>query len=108
GFLNSTESQQLQLIDQIAYPDKAETDMEGGVQFFNMLRNLTATGFFTSKMGLEDLGYVGNRPNAWDGVPQAVLAKHGLQYDEKYKTVYLDPQSRNKMAEWDEHGNLRS
>ncbi|HLU89344.1 MAG TPA: gluconate 2-dehydrogenase subunit 3 family protein [Cyclobacteriaceae bacterium] len=105
-FLGCSERQQLQLIDEIAYPDRAPTDMEGGVKFFNMLRNLTVTGFFTSEMGLADLGYEGNRPNAWDGVPQEVLAKYGLQYEEKYRDVYLDPLSRNKIAQWDEEGNL--
>lgn len=105
-FLEISEDQKIQIIDEIAYPDKATSDMEGGVRFFNMIRNLTATGFFTSKIGLDDLGYVGNRPNVWDGVPQEVLAKHGLQYEEKYVPIYLDPQTRNQIAQWDDQGNL--
>lgn len=105
-FLSCSDDQQLQIIDEIAYPDKASADMEGGVRFFNMVRNLTATGFFTSKIGLDDLGYVGNRPNVWEGVPEQVLAKHGLQYEEKYASVYLDPQTRNQIAQWDDQGNL--
>jgi hypothetical protein len=105
-FLGCSDEQQIQVIDEIAYPDKAAADMEGGVRFFNMLRNLTATGFFTSKMGLDDLGYVGNTPNVWDGVPQEILSKHGVQYEEKYAQIYLDPQSRNIIAQWDDDGNL--
>ena len=105
-FLESTDAQRLQIIDEIAYPDKAVAGMEGGVSFFNMLRNLTATGFFTSKIGLEDLGYVGNQPNVWEGVPQEVLDKHGVQYEEKYASIYLDPLTRNQIAQWDEQGNL--
>jgi hypothetical protein len=105
-FLSCSDDQQLQIIDEIAYPDKASADMEGGVRFFNMVRNLTATGFFTSKIGLDDLGYVGNRPNVWEGVPEQVLAKHGLQYEEKYASIYLDPQTRNQIAQWDDQGNL--
>src|SRR5690606_234736 len=105
-FIACSESQRLQIIDEIAYPDKAAPGMEGGVSFFNMLRNLTATGFFTSKIGLQDLGYVGNQPNVWDGVPQEVLDKHGLQYEEKYAKIYLDPLTRNQIAQWDEQGNL--
>ena len=73
SFLEATEAQRLQIIDEIAYPDKAAADMEGGVRFFNMLRNLTATGFFTSRIGFDDLGYVGNQPNVLYGVPQEVL-----------------------------------
>ncbi|HLT08426.1 MAG TPA: gluconate 2-dehydrogenase subunit 3 family protein [Cyclobacteriaceae bacterium] len=105
-FLGASEAQRLQIIDEIAYPDKAAPEMEGGVKFFNMLRNLTATGFFTSKMGFEDLGYVGNQPNVWDGVPQHVLDKYGMKYEEKYAKVYLDPLSRNQIPQWDDEGNL--
>lgn len=105
-FLSCSEQQQLEIIDEIAYPDKAAPDMEGGVRFFNTMRNLTATGFFTSEIGLNDLGYVGNTPNSWDGVPQEVLDKHGLQYEEKYAAVYLDPTTRNQIAQWDDEGNL--
>jgi hypothetical protein len=47
------------------------------------MRDLTATGFFTSKIGIADLGYVGNTPNQWDGVPQDVLDQYGLKYDER-------------------------
>src|SRR5690606_4318938 len=105
-FLGASEAHRLQIIDEIAYPDKAAPEMEGGVKFFNMLRNLTATGFFTSKMGFEDLGYVGNQPNVWDGVPQHVLDKYGMKYEEKYAKVYLDPLSRNQIPQWDDEGNL--
>jgi hypothetical protein len=47
------------------------------------MRDLTACGFFTSKIGIEDLGYAGNKPNQWDGVPADVLAQYGLQYDQR-------------------------
>lgn len=105
-FLDISDEQRIQIIDEIAYPDRAMPEMEGGVRFFNMLRNLTSTGFFTSEEGFKDLGYVGNRPNAWDGVPEEVLAKHGFQYDEKYKDVYLDVNTRGTIAQWDDEGNL--
>jgi gluconate 2-dehydrogenase gamma chain len=54
-----------------------------GVAFFNRMRSLTAMGFFTSKIGLEDLGYMGNQPNQWKGVPDDVLKQYGLAYTEK-------------------------
>ncbi len=57
--------------------------MQQGVSFFNTLRDLTATGFFTSKIGIADLGYAGNTPNQWDGVRQDVLDQYGLTYDER-------------------------
>lgn len=80
-FISCNHEQQTEMVDDIAYPEKAKPEMQPGVAFFNTMRDLTACGFFTSKMGLEDLGYVGNRPNQWNGVPQDVLAQYGLQYD---------------------------
>lgn len=82
-FTESTPQQQLSLVDAIAYPEKAKPEMKQGVSFFNLMRNLTATGFYTSEIGVKDLGYVGNRPNQWNGVPADVLNQYGLSYSEK-------------------------
>jgi hypothetical protein len=54
--------------------------MEPGVAFFNRMRDLTATGFYTSEIGVKDLGYVGNTPNKWEGVPKDVLQQYGLEH----------------------------
>lgn len=105
-FLELSEDKRMEVIDLIAWPDKAPPAMEGGVKFFNMLRNLTATGYFTSEVGFKYLGYKGNTPNAWDGVPDAVMQKHGFQYEEKYMAYYLKPEDRATVAEWDSEGNL--
>lgn len=77
-FVGCTKAQQLEIVDQIAYPEQATPDMKQGVAFFSRLRNLTATGFFTSQMGVKDLGYVGNTPNDWQGPPPEVLKQYGL------------------------------
>jgi hypothetical protein len=82
-FRDCSSEQQLQIVNEIAYPGKAKPEMKQGVSFFNRMRSLTATGFFTSKMGMDDLGYVGNRPNQWNGVPDDVLRQYGLSYSEK-------------------------
>ena len=37
------------------------------------MRDLTVTGFYTTKMGYDDVGFVGNKPNQWNGVPPEVL-----------------------------------
>lgn len=105
-FLQLSESERMALIDEIAWPDKAKPEMMGGVKFFNMLRNLTATGYFTTEMGFKYLGYQGNTPNVWDGVPDSVMKKYGFSLEEKYIPVYLKPEDRSKNAEWDEGGNL--
>ncbi|SFC27174.1 Gluconate 2-dehydrogenase subunit 3 [Parapedobacter composti] len=78
-FAECEEQEQLALVDEIAYPAKAKPGMEPGVAFFSLMRNLTASGFFTSEMGVKDIGYVGNRPGVWDGVPQDVLQAHGFK-----------------------------
>ena len=57
--------------------------MKQGVVFFTMMRNLTTTGFYTSEMGVKDLGYVGNAPNQWNGVPGDVLKQYGMAYSER-------------------------
>jgi gluconate 2-dehydrogenase gamma chain len=97
SFVDCNTEQQLQVVDDIAYPEIKYTDEKGnevkkgkvkpgmsqGVKFFNLMRNLTATGFYTSEMGVKDLGYVGNTPNQWNGVPDDVLKQYGLAYTEK-------------------------
>jgi gluconate 2-dehydrogenase gamma chain len=88
-FASCTPEQQIEIVDEIAFPAKAKPEMLQGVAFFNTMRDLTACGFFTSKMGLEDLGYMGNRPNQWNGVPQDVLAQYGLQYDARTLEISL-------------------
>jgi hypothetical protein len=82
-FKDCTPEQQVQIVSEIAYPGKASPDMHQGVAFFNRMRSLTASGFFTSKMGIDDLGYVGNKPNQWNGVPDDVLKQYGLAYSER-------------------------
>jgi hypothetical protein len=82
-FIDCDPNQQTGIIDEIAFPEKAKPGMAQGVSFFNTLRDLTATGFFTSKIGIADLGYAGNTPNQWDGVPQEVLDQYGMKYDER-------------------------
>lgn len=78
GFKDCSLQQQTELINEIAYPAKAKPAMQPGVSFFNKMRDLTAIGFFTSKMGIQDLGYKGNSPGKWEGVPKDVLEKYGL------------------------------
>ena len=83
AFSDCTSPQQMELVDEIAWPGKAKPGMEQGVSFFNLMRDLSATGFYTSQIGIKDLGYAGNKPNQWDGVPQDVLDQYGVKYDER-------------------------
>lgn len=78
-FTDSSHAQQIELIDLIAYPGKATPDMAQGVAFFNRMRDLTASGFFTSEMGVKDIGYAGNAPGKWTGVPPEILKHYGME-----------------------------
>ncbi len=83
SFTAISEKQRIEIIDEIAYPKKAKASMKQGVAFFNLMRNLTTTGFYTSEMGVKDVGYMGNVPNQWNGVPDDVLKEHNLAYSER-------------------------
>ena len=82
-FKDCSPSQQIEMVDEIAYPAKAKPEMKQGVAFFSRMRNLTASGFYTSEMGVKDMGFMGNTPNQWNGVPQEVLKQYNLAYTEK-------------------------
>lgn len=101
AFVDATAEQRIQLVDLIAYPEKALPENAAGVSFFDTMRGLTATGFFTSKIGMEDLGYKGNQPNTWDGVPDDVLKQFGLEYDAKTLDQCLKAEDRGKLMTWD-------
>ena len=82
-FLTSTEAERTALIDDIAWPKKARPEMSQGVAFFNMFRDMTASGFWTSKMGITDLDYQGNTFVAeWKGCPPEALQKLGVHYED--------------------------
>jgi len=106
AFIKCNVDQQKELLDEIAYPDAASPDVTQGVKFFTRMRNLVLTGYYTTRMGIDDLGYQGNTPNNWDGVPAEVLAKHGLAYDPAWLAKCIDQEKRGVMAVWDEEGNL--
>ncbi len=83
SFVSCTHEQQIGIVDEIAYPKKAKPEVAQGVSFFNKMRDLVTTGYYTSEIGVKDLGYMGNQPNQWNGVPDDVLKQHGLAYTEK-------------------------
>ncbi len=105
-FINITERQRLQICDRIAWPDVDDPELQPGVQFFSFMRDLTLTGYYTTELGFRDLGYQGNTPNVWDGVPQHILDKHGLSYEQGWLEKCVDQSRRDITAEWDDDMNL--
>ncbi len=82
AFVDCSEQEQKKLLDQIAFPKQAKPEMSQGANFFNNFRDFVATGFFTSKLGIEDLKYMGNQANVWQGSPPEVLQRLGVSYDD--------------------------
>jgi gluconate 2-dehydrogenase gamma chain len=81
-FLDCTDAQRTAVLDDIAWPAKAKPRLAHGVAFFSAFRDLTAAGFWTTRMGIDDLQYLGNRSVArWNGCPDAALKKLGVSYD---------------------------
>jgi hypothetical protein len=105
-FTEISQSEVLQIVDEVAWPEKAKPEYEGGVRWFNMLRNLTCSGYFSTEAGWKYMGYMGNQANVWDGVPKEVMDKHGVSLEEKYLSVYLKPEDRGTVVVWDDQGNL--
>jgi len=80
-FVDCSDVQRAAVLDDIAWPAKAQPELSNGVEFFSRMRDLTASGFFSGKMGVEDLQYLGNTVVAeWNGCPPAALARLGVQY----------------------------
>jgi len=107
-FKSATIEQKKQICDEICWHD-IETSLDKQpleIQFFYMMRGLTVTGYYTSKVGIADLGYKGNMPNVWDGVPQDVLDQHGVAYDPEWIAKCIDQSTRGTIATWDDNGNL--
>ena len=82
GFLEAGDAQRRAILDDIAYPDRAAPEHAAGVAFFNRFRDLVAMGFFTSKMGMEDLRYMGNAyVPGWDGCTDEACRHLGVSYE---------------------------
>jgi len=62
SYLSCTPAQQKEALDAIAFRRNAKTDpaLGPGIAFFALLRNMTCDAFYTSKIGIEDLQYIGN------------------------------------------------
>jgi len=72
AYLECAQAQQKEILDLIAFRKNADTDesLKDAVEFFNLLRSMTADGFFTSKIGIKYLGYKGNTfLTHFDGCP---------------------------------------
>jgi hypothetical protein len=80
-FSDAAETQRGQILDDIAWPARAAESLRPQVEFFTRARDLVAAAFFSSRMGVEDLGYQGGVFNpAWRGAPPEALGPLGVSY----------------------------
>ena len=78
-FTGASAAQRTDILDALATYGELGAGLTHGQAFFRAFRDLTASGFWTSKMGMTDLGYMGNTVVAkWDGCPPEQLKKLGL------------------------------
>src|SRR5919199_1912204 len=81
AYAAATPAKRHQILDDIAWADRARPEMRYGAAFFARFRDMVAAGFFSSAIGFKDLQYMGNtfNPN-WDGCPEEALRKLGVSY----------------------------
>jgi hypothetical protein len=78
-FTYCTDAQRRQMLDDIAWPAKSRKELTEGVDWFNAFRDFTASGFYTSHIGITDIGYRGNTGVAtWIGCPPAAV-RHAVR-----------------------------
>ena len=78
-FTAATDAQRAEVLDDISTYGELKPGLTHGQAFFRSFRDLTASGFWTSKMGITDLGFMGNTGVAeWNGCPPEALKKLGL------------------------------
>jgi hypothetical protein len=78
-FVAASGDERRQVLDDISGLEPARADQSHGVAFFRPFRDLTATGFWTSRIGIGDLQYMGNTlVPEWNGCPEEALRKLGL------------------------------
>ena len=78
-FSDLTADQQAAICNDLAWPARAKPEHEAGARFFTRFRDLTASGFWSSQVGVKDLGYVGNTfVREWTGCPPEAEAKIGV------------------------------
>jgi len=80
-FVACSDEQRRHVLDAIAYTTDVPPARMHAVAFFNSFRDLTASGFWTTKMGIADLRYQGNVfLDEWNGCPEQALNKLGVRY----------------------------
>jgi len=73
NFVDAAVGEQTGLLDQIAYRKNSTPELQPGIVFFDWMRRLTSDAFYTSPIGVKDVGYVGNKGMTKFEVPVAAI-----------------------------------
>ena len=73
-FVSATTEQQTTLLDLVAYRRNQSPELDPGIQFFTMARRMTVDAFYTSEIGIADIDYRGNHPQATYQEPTEAIA----------------------------------
>lgn len=73
-FLSATPGEQTALLDLIAYRRNETAELAPGIEFFTWVRRMTVDAFYTSEIGIRDVGYKGNSPMASYPEPTEAIA----------------------------------
>jgi hypothetical protein len=78
-FAELAADQQTAIADDLAFLEKAKPEFKGPAAFFAKFRNIVAGGYYATKQGMKDIGYVGNVPlGRWDGPSASIKARLGV------------------------------
>ena len=78
-FVDLASDQRAAILNDIAWPARAKPEHQEGARFFTRFRDLTSSGFWSSQVGVQDLGYMGNTfVREWTGCPPEAKAHIGV------------------------------
>jgi hypothetical protein len=72
-FVDAKPEQQTTMLDLIAWKKNQSAELGPGIAFFRWARNVVVDAYYTSPVGVADLGYMGNSAMAEFSVPKEAL-----------------------------------
>jgi predicted Fe-Mo cluster-binding NifX family protein len=73
SFVDAKPEQQIALLDVIAYRKNESLGLGPGITFFAWIRNMVVDAFYTSSIGVKDVGYMGNKGMSKFEVPAEAI-----------------------------------
>jgi hypothetical protein len=72
-FVSAAQDQQKAMLDLIAFRENNSPELGPGIQFFDWARRLVVDAYYTSPVGIKEVGYIGNSAMSTFSVPQAAV-----------------------------------